>query len=74
MPARTVNNLGGSAGRKRSRRDQDEDGGGQEVDEVRQASSGLQSDVVRISLTCWQLHKPIYLLSHQAISACREHR
>lgn len=48
MPARTINNLGGSAGRKRSRRDQENDGSDQEIDEVRQASSGLQADAVRV--------------------------
>lgn len=51
MPARTVNNLGASAGRKRSRRDPEDDSGEEGVSEVRQASSSLQSEAVRTLLS-----------------------
>lgn len=46
MPSRTINSIGGSGARKRSRRDQDDDGLEQEIDDVREASSGLQSEAV----------------------------
>lgn len=49
MPSRTINSIGGSAARKRSRRDQDDDGQEeQEIADVREASSSLQSEAVRI--------------------------
>lgn len=49
MPSRTINSIGGSAARKRSRRDQDDDGQEeQEIADVREASSSLQSEAVRL--------------------------
>lgn len=48
MPSRTINSIGGSAARKRSRRDQNDEDPEQEIAEVREASSSLQNEAVRL--------------------------
>lgn len=77
MPSRTINSIGDGGSRKRSRRDQDDEGVEQEIADVREASSGLQSEAVCVTFLCCcriNLHKYPSESRTTADSAFAQHR